>query len=476
MQPKKTYDLTRRTLFGGDQESGEKDRVFSVFEVAELGRRTIESRFPFVRVQGEVSNVTYAASGHLYFTLKDPSAQIAAVMWKSAVVRMPLRLVEGMAVRVSGSLTIYPARGTFQIVCERVELTGRGALEERLRELKKHFERLGYFAPERKRELPFLPAKIGIVTSPTGAAIHDILRTIFSRFPKAHILFRPVRVQGQGAADEIAAAVDLLNTEGSCDVLIVGRGGGSLEDLWAFNEAPVVEAIYRSAIPVVSAVGHEIDVSLADLVADVRALTPTNAGELVCPDLFEVTDTIHMLRGRAVRSVRHAAGTARMRKDAALRSWAFREPKRLIERRLQWIDERKARMITLVRKRFDAARARFLSVRIDEVWKKRRSAIQKDAALVLRLREELRRSLTEIVAARRLALGVATARLSALSPLETLARGFSITTDAAGKILRDPSEVVAGQTVRTRLFRGEISSRVESAAMQEGGDENRTIL
>jgi exodeoxyribonuclease VII large subunit len=460
----------RRDIFGipARPVDSQGDHWLSVRELTELGRRAVEKAGQWVRVTGEVSNVTYAQSGHLYFTMKDSESQIAAVMWRTAVLRLPLRLADGMAVRAKGSLTIYPPSGRFQIVVEELTLAGRGNLEARLRELRRRYEELGYFAPERKRLLPFLPARVGIVTSPTGAAIHDILRVIRDRCPRIHVILAPVRVQGAGAAEEIAAAIALMNRHGACDVLIVGRGGGSFEDLWSFNEPVVIEAIFTSQIPVISAVGHEIDVTLADLVADVRALTPTNAAERVVPILVDlercVADTGKALRRRIDTRLQAAA----LRLRALASSWALREPRRLLGRKQQHLDDLRTTLATRTRAVAERRRRKLEDL-------SRRLAVVRLPLELARLRGELEGQSAALAAALARRRAAVTARiaqleaqLEALSPHRVLARGYSITLDAeTGAVVRDAACVEPGARILSVLAQG----KLESAAIAIRKDE-----
>ncbi|MHC4202359.1 MAG: exodeoxyribonuclease VII large subunit, partial [Planctomycetota bacterium] len=294
-------------------EGHEKRKVYTVQQITARVRQAIEEKLGPVWVEGEVSNVSRPVSGHCYFTLKDERAQLQAVIWKGVAAKLRLNVKDGDELRVFGRLTVYEPRGVYQIVVERAEVEGRGALQRAFEELKKKLQEEGLFDAARKRPIPFLPRAIGIVTSPTGAAIHDMLRTIWSRFPRSHVVLRPVRVQGRSAADEIASAVAEFNEwgGGGVDVLIVGRGGGSLEDLWAFNEEAVARAIALSRIPVISAVGHEVDVSIADLVADARALTPTDAGDRVVPQLAELEGELADAATRLGRAARRRLDSER---------------------------------------------------------------------------------------------------------------------------------------------------------------------
>jgi len=405
----------------------EADRPLTVTELTGDIRGLLEDTFPRLWVAGEISNLRRPASGHIYLTLKDDGAQIAGVVWRSTVARLRAQPENGMEVVVRGRLTVYPVRGDYQIVIDGLQPRGVGALEEAFRRLCAKLETEGLFEAERKRPLPFLPSRIAIVTSPTGAALHDITNVITRRFPPADLLVVPVRVQGDGAAAEIAAAIERVNTDPrGCEVIIVGRGGGSLEDLWAFNEEVVARAIFASRIPVISAVGHEIDVSIADLVADRRALTPSEAGEIVLPRLDQLLatldDTAGRLRGAVERSL------DRRRRDLADRRRRLlgRSPTRAIAERAQRIDE---------------------------------------------LAERAGRSARAAVARQRSSLGGAAGRLDALSPLRVLGRGYGITTrDGDRTPLRDAAGLSTGDRISTRLASGTILSEVVETNEADGDD------
>ena len=262
--------------------------VLTISQLTRQVKNLVEEHFPFVRVIGEVSNCTVAGSGHVYLTLKDEAAQIRAVMWRSKASRLKFELHDGLEVVASGPLEVYEARGTYQLIIEQLIPQGVGALELAFRQLQEKLAAEGLFDPERKRPLPEFPRRIALITSPTSAAVRDLLQVITRRWQAVDLLIIPVPVQGEGAAEEIAAALRSVHRIPQCDVVITGRGGGSLEDLWAFNEEIVARAIYECPIPVISAVGHEIDISISDLVADRRALTPSEAGELVVPLRVEI--------------------------------------------------------------------------------------------------------------------------------------------------------------------------------------------
>ncbi len=323
--------------------------TLSVRQVNELVRGALVRYLPpTLHVLGEISNLSRPASGHVYFTLKDDYSELRCVMWRSTALHLKFAPEDGLAVIATGGVEVYAQRGFYQLVVRRLEPRGVGALEVAFRQLKERLAREGLFDPRRKRPLPRIPERIAVVTSPTGAAIRDILQTLARRYPPVEVLVFPVRVQGEGAAQEIAAAIGALNEHaaelGGIDVLIAGRGGGSLEDLWAFNEEIVARAIAASRIPVVSAVGHEVDVTISDLVADVRAPTPTAAAELTTPVLSELTEALGQDASRAARAARQQLELAVVRLNGLLAYDGLARPLARLRSRAQTLDELQHRL------------------------------------------------------------------------------------------------------------------------------------
>jgi exodeoxyribonuclease VII large subunit len=392
--------------------------VLSVSELSALIEGTLESQFHSLWVSGEVSEVTRPSSGHTYFTLKDEAAQIRGVIWRSAATRIKFKLEEGQQVICLGDLDVYPTRGTYQLVVRQVEPQGLGALQLAFVQLQKRLAAEGLFDPARKRKLPAFPRRVGFVTSPTGAAIRDFLEIAARRFRGVEVLVIPARVQGEGAAAEIVRGIQLANEiRPPLDVLVVGRGGGSIDDLWCFNDETVVRAIFASHLPVVSAVGHEIDVTLSDLVADVRAATPSEAAERVIPSADELSRRLTHFQRRLASTLRQRASAARSRLEQLARSRILRSPKAML---------------------YD------LSHRLDDLES------QADRAIRRRLARETDR------------MKAIAGRLESLSPLGVLARGYSLTTRAAdGKLVRTSSDVLPDDMIQTRLAFGSIVSRVE---------------
>jgi exodeoxyribonuclease VII large subunit len=320
--------------------------ILTVAEVTRKIKQILEGGFPSVAIQGELSNVKRHSSGHLYFTLKDESSQISGVMWRSRVGALSFTPADGMKVVATGRVTVYEPQGKYQIDAISIRPLGVGELQIAFEKLKEKLGAEGLFAPERKRAIPRYPTRIGIVTSPTGAALHDLLTVLRRRFPALTVVLAPARVQGVGAAEEIAQGIADLNELGGVDVMIVGRGGGSIEDLWAFNEEVVARAIAASGIPVISAVGHEVDVTIADFVADLRAPTPTAAGELAVPDQQALRAGLSVLVRKLRRDCDGLVGEGRERIDRLLRSYGFNRPADRVRQASQQLDEAIRRLRT----------------------------------------------------------------------------------------------------------------------------------
>jgi exodeoxyribonuclease VII large subunit len=389
--------------------------------VAQLTGRiksALEGGFPDVWVTGEISNYSRPQSGHSYFTLKDDQAQIRAVMWRSSAGRLKFDVADGLEVICHGHVDVYAPRGSYQLVIDELQPKGVGALEFALQRLREKLAAEGLFDPARKRPLPAFPRRVAFVTSPTGAAIHDFLQVLERRWRGVDVLIIPARVQGNGAAQEIAAGIKLANRLAERpDVLIVGRGGGSLEDLWAFNEELVVRAIAASKIPTISAVGHEIDVTLSDLAADVRALTPSEAAERIVPAREEISARLRVFHQRLWHAAQRRVTWLRSRYDGFAAQRVFRRPFDLI---------------------YDRAR------RLDE------------------LSTHGERTLRHLVQERESQLAKLAGKIESLSPLAVLARGYTITQNVAQqRVVRDARELQVGGQIITRFHRGEVVSRVE---------------
>ena len=395
-------------------------RVLTVTELTALVKEKLETAFSDVYVIGEISDLRRASSGHVYLTLKDANAVLRTVIWRGVAAKLPLELEEGIEVLTRGSIDVYAPRGSYQLIVSWMEPKGLGDLQLAYRRLLEKLEKEGLFRPEHKQPLPPFPERIGVVTSPTGAAVRDIINVLGRRFPAVEVYVYPSRVQGQGAAEEIATAIARLNEKRpELDLIIVGRGGGSLEDLWAFNEEVVARAIFGSAIPIVSAVGHEIDFSISDFVADVRAATPTEAAEIVVPDRAEVLGRLDDRRKRLAGALRRAVDGGRQRLQALSTRYVFRRPDTILRERAQRADDALERLRTHTGHR--------LSVLAE-------------------------------------ALGGIGRRLETLDPRKVLERGYSITLDAEGAVLRSVERLKTDDTISSMLHRGTIRSMVTDVA------------
>jgi exodeoxyribonuclease VII large subunit len=463
-QPKSQWDFGE--LF--PTETGR--RVLSVSELTAQVKRLLEKSVGSVWVTGEITNLRTQSSGHMYFTLKDAAAQLSCVLFRGEAIARRELLQDGQKVLLQGDVTVYEARGQYQLIVHAVEMQVVGALQIAFEKLKQKLAAEGLFAPERKRPLPKYPQRIGLVTSPTGAAIRDVLHVIQRRNPGLEIILAPCRVQGEGAAEEIAAAIKLLNefsvlqvgravpcapgeqkglsggqrtarpTPNRLDLILVTRGGGSLEDLWAFNEEVVARAIFESAIPVVSAVGHEIDFTISDFVADVRAATPSAAAEIITEGVFASRQFVVDLTQRMARA----------------------HPRQRINELLQQLDDLQTGLLRCTRQgtkerqvAWQNLATRLLRVRPAQLLKQRHE-------LLVMSRRRLRELAHVCVRNGRNRFEATEARLRLLGPEQVLARGYSITMDAAtGTVIRRAKDVNSGQHLRTRVKEGEISSRVE---------------
>ncbi len=446
-------------------------RVLAVSELVRSARLTLEARFADVRVEGEISGLKRSGNGHVYFCLKDADAQIDCVMWAREAGRLRFRLEDGSQVRCRGRLTIYEGRGKFQLAVVAVEPAGAGALALAFVELKQKLAAEGLFDPGRKRPLPFLPRRIGVVTSPQGAVIRDIVRVAHRRFP-VPILLAPAPVQGEGAAAALVTALRRIADVRDVDVVILARGGGSLEDLWAFNDEGLARAIAACAVPVISAVGHETDFTIADFAADVRAPTPSAAAELVVPVAADLAAELQVLGRRAGRAVGSDIRGARLGIER-LRA-RLGEPRRLVDQRRQALDDLAGRAAQGLRAglgRWQGA-LRALETRLSRAHPQRRIADQR--AALSSCERRLCAGFAAAVERRRRALAALAGKVEALSPLKVLDRGYSLTRGPDGRLLTSAAQVATGDRVTVTLREGDLRAQVESVeagrqgARQEG--------
>ena len=434
-------------LFDTHPHDPSRRKVYEVFELTALIRDTLEDRFGTLWVEGEVSNLRQPGSGHIYFTLKDQKAQLAAVFFRGDQVGMNFTLKDGQQVRVMGDITVYERDGRYQVRVRRAEEAGRGALLEQLEKRKAALAAEGLFDATQKKPLPLLPRRIGVVTSPTGAAIRDIIQVLTRRFPGIQMLLAGVPVQGEGAAERIARAIDHMGGRGDRDVLIVGRGGGSLEDLWAFNEECVVRAIASCPVPVITGIGHEIDVTLSDLAADVRAATPSAAAEQAVRPLAEWRDDF----AATARQLRHLLTDRvhryRVRVTAAGRSYGFQEPVTRLQRYRQEL------------------RQHFREIRHGLV-----ARVQQHHQFIDEAGLRLTHHVQSRATMRRQDVVRLAAQLRALSPQAVLERGYSMTRDSRDRIVRRAGDVAAGESITTRLASGRLRATVDHVEPGEADD------
>jgi len=420
-----------------------KDHVYTVSQVTEIVKAALETAFPQVWVEGEVSGYKKAASGHVFFNLKDDRCVIKAVMWQSTARKIAFDVKDGLQVVCRGKISVYEPRGDYQLYVDQVEPKGKGALQLRFEQLKEKLKAEGLFDEARKRKLPLRPQTIGVVTSPTGAAIRDILRILERRYAKLRVVIYPVRVQGEGAAAEIVEGIDALGARPGLDVLIVGRGGGSIEDLWAFNEEIVARAIARSPVPVISAVGHEIDFTIADFVADVRASTPSAAAEMVIEKEEAFVERIDALVRRLGELLRFGIQDLRADVDELARHRIFQNFEVKLANLARRVDE--------------------LETKARNVIRAERQAIAEQKGAALLAGERLASLLRRTVADHRAAWERLSAGLNALSPLDVLKKGYTLVWKEGGlRLARRIEDVVPGETVEVTYFKGEFRAKVES--------------
>jgi len=435
-----------------------------IWSVAELTARisgVLASQFSNLWVEGEVSNYRPAQSGHLYFTLKDAKAQVRCVCFRTQAMRLKFRPEDGLKIIVRGSISVYEPRGEYQIYVENIEPMGLGALQLAFEQLKKRLEAEGLFSAARKKPLPLLPNRIGLITSPRGAAVRDVVRILRRRFSNVHLTVFPVRVQGEGSAEEIVKALKFFNQKKLADVLILARGGGSLEDLWSFNEEAVARAIAASTIPVISGIGHETDFTIADFVADVRASTPSAAAELVVQTRREFDKNIAELRSALAEQMRYRILVLSRRVHELSARRGFRRPLDLLRQQRQRADEMTSRLALGLRAQLEKSRRRFTAAHLRIMSFDFRARI---AAFRLRLEKrgaELSVRAERLLRAKRERLDRLRLQLEERGPLRVLERGYAIATDAAGNVLREVTQVALGDSVAIQLHRGRLTTEVK---------------
>jgi exodeoxyribonuclease VII large subunit len=434
--------------------------VYSVTRLTREVRLLLERSLGVVWVEGELSNFSQPASGHWYFSLKDRDAQVRCAMFRTKNVLVGFTPRPGMQVLIRGRIGVYEARGEYQLIAEHLEEAGLGALQREFERLKARLSAEGLFAAQRKRALPRFPRRIGVVTSPTGAALRDILNVLRRRFPPAQVLIYPAPVQGAAAAPALVRALDAASARAECDVLILARGGGSLEDLWAFNDERLARAIERCALPLVCGVGHEVDFTIADLVADARAPTPSAAAELVVPDRHACLEALERTMQRLAAGLRRELRMLQARLAGTGRRLQQSHPGARLNQQAQRLDDLTLRLNAAARSRLHLRQVRLAEARARLAHASPRHTLREYRArqeqLQLRLQQALRARLARI--GQRLAL--AQRGLHTVSPLATLARGFAIVSDTHGVVIRAADELSCGQEIEARLARGTVRARV----------------
>lgn len=445
-----------------------KDKPYSIGDLTRMIKGTLE-RFPRLYVVGEISNFKRAGSGHWYFSMKDAKSQVRCNMWRSYASKVPFQPKDGTQVLVAGTLNVYEPRGEYSLVVESMEELGKGRLRQAFEQLKAQLQAEGLFDPKHKKPLPLLPRKIGVVTSPTGAAIRDILRVLHHRFAGVQVLIFPARVQGEGAAEEIALGIGWLDAMGDCDLIIAGRGGGSEEDLWCFNEEIVARAIFRAQTPIISAVGHEVDFTIADFVADVRAATPSNAAELAIRSLLEYKQRLTMHLRSMERSMQRILLRLKNRINISESHPIFVRVRNRLNDVARRLHEAEFRMERSTTGKLSRAQMRLMQA-------SQKLRVEKLKTRTSEIRARLERDTTQLDNLMRAQLEAATVqvatlthRLEDLSPLKVLNRGYAAVYSSKNKLVRSPDDVQFGEVLRVRLAGGELKARVveEAQAVQE---------
>jgi exodeoxyribonuclease VII large subunit len=436
-------------------------RVFSVSQLNRLARQLLEQDLPPMWVEGEISNLARPASGHLYFSLKDDRSQIRCALFRGRGRNTDVAVANGQQVLARGRVSIYEPRGDYQLIVEHLETAGEGLLRRRLEELKRKLAAEGLFDESRKQDLPHLPRQIGVITSPSGAAIRDVLQILKRRFPAIPVVVYPVQVQGERARFDIVEALQTAAARAECDVLILARGGGSLEDLWAFNEEIVARAIAVCPVPLISGVGHEVDVTIADLVADVRAPTPSGAAELAVPDGRDWLRRVQGLNHRLVLAARRILEGTRAVLGTVTARLGRCHPGYMLRQNAQRLDELRAQLATALRTRIslDSLRIRGAAARLRGASPASRVRMTGERVDGIRLR--LASALRARLNAPATRVAVLSGRLHTVSPLKTLERGYAIVLNASGDVVRHTRQVQSGEAITARVADGLIEATVK---------------
>jgi exodeoxyribonuclease VII large subunit len=436
-------------------------RIFKPAQLNALARDLLESNFSQIWLEGEISNLSRPASGHLYFSLKDASAQVRCAMFRNRAMLLSAPIKDGQLVLVRARVTLYEARGEYQLSVESIEPAGQGALQLAYERLKAKLDAEGLFATDRKRPLPRWLKRLGLITSPRGAAVHDVLSVLERRFPLLPVELWPVPVQGAEAAAEIRIALQAALASGRYDAILITRGGGSLEDLWPFNDEALVRLVASAPIPVISAIGHEVDFSLLDFAADLRAPTPSAAAELLSPDAGELQRRLNLLAQKLQQAMRGRLQSAAQRNDTALLRLQAVRPAQRLHNGSQQLQALRVRLQHAMQQRLlsPAQRLRLATHRLDRAGPQNRIALQR--AGITALQQSLHRNLQRQLDRRIDRLKQAGIGLNALSPLATLARGYSILRDHDSRVILRPQQVRPGQSLNAQLSEGRLRLRVD---------------
>jgi exodeoxyribonuclease VII large subunit len=443
------------------------ENAVTVSQLNRQVRTLLEQGLGRVWVEGEISNIARPASGHMYFRLKDSSAQVSAAWFKQRQRGPTIGIKEGDQVLVFAKVSVYEARGDYQLIVEQVEPAGEGILKRRFDMLKKKLAAEGLFDEDRKQPLPALPRRIGVITSPSGAAVRDILTVLRRRFPAIPVIVYPSAVQGDAAAPELLEALQTAINRDECDVLIMGRGGGSIEDLWAFNDENLARAIVDCPIPVVSAVGHEIDFTIADFVADVRAATPSGAAELVVPDGQDWLRTVNTLAARIARSGQRALDDKAQNLDWLSRRLAAGSPAATVRRQGDRLRELRGQVISIMRREVLLKSSQLQSLDSRLLQLSPATAVQRSIGRNNELRQRLASAAKDLVSATGHRLALAGRALDSVSPLATLGRGYAIVKDASGKVLHAATDVGVGDDVEAQLASGQLVATVKEVRNED---------
>ena len=436
-------------------------KVFQVSELTYAIKSYIEPAFRMICVQGEISNFKRQSSGHLYFSLKDNQAQISAAFFKNSASKLTRMPKEGDQVIVKGEISVYPPRGNYQLIIRELQFVGIGELLMKLQQLKETLKQRGWFELEKKQRLPFLPKTIGVITSPTGAVIQDVIHVLSRRYPNARVLLNPVKVQGEGAAEEIAQAINDCNKHSLADVLIIGRGGGSIEDLWAFNEEIVAKAIFDSKIPIISAVGHETDYCIADLVADIRAPTPSAAAEIVIPEKTQIEKALNSYQSQIAKTLTNRLQNYQKMLTNFSKSSMFSSSFAITGRYLQQLDDFKFNLDRSTNHFLEKKNTALLSIKKQKQALSPFSQIQLAKQRLSSFSQALDSKMSTLLDTKQQTLKGLKSHLSAIDPKNLLKQGYSLVFDSRNRLISSKNEIEKGQKITIQVSDGKIAASIE---------------